>query len=788
MTKSVLAELVTQMTVESEQFKKELERSAARTATFSQRMREGQKESQNFDKRLVELANRNQRYTKAANDAAAGSNRLSAGFRHAANSASILTGPFGGISSRLSFIATGLNAVGPAALAAGVALGGITAIIGNSLPKFAEYEKGLLRTEALVKSTGFAAGKNAEDLERLARSTALNTLASVDGARQAVNILQSFRSVSGETFDRTIAVAQDLAAVMGSDIKTAALQLGKALEEPENGLNALRRSGVSFTESQKELIKNLVETGQQAEAQRKILDVLEGQIGGAGGAEAGGLSGAVDTASQRWQELLEGFAQTTGSGKLATDTINRIARGMGVFNQAVLGVGETRETRLAKISQELIAVRNELERVNRFTAPRTFNNLLSKQADLLEELNAINQKTIQEGEIAYQGALRKRQEEIEAEAARVKARQEAGLKIVTSLEQQLLSEEAKINTAYEKRRDQINELVLSEVEIRRRGFETIEQLRKQYLTDNTAERDQALKTLKEQEESKRAAAQRQQAQAESARQRDLEGLENQLQTEQEKIEANYLKQVEQIEQLVLREQEIRARGFETIEQLRQHYLLRADVGREQDLRAIEDRNQREIDAEQKKQEQLAKMRERETLMQQIMVSRQKLITTHGFLDNLQAATAHSKRLRGIHKAAAIAQATVNTYTAASQALAAPFPWPIPQIFAATAVAAGLANVAAIRSQDVAGSYEGGGYTWDGPRSGGMDGRGGRLAILHPQETVIDHLSPGNASASGGQAPISISMTVPQGTNPDEWYTRNRNRILRDLRSELNRRT
>lgn len=36
------------------------------------------------------------------------------------------------------------------------------------------------------------------------------------------------------------------------------------------------------------------------------------------------------------------------------------------------------------------------------------------------------------------------------------------------------------------------------------------------------------------------------------------------------------------------------------------------------------------------------------------------------------------------------------------------------------------------------TYDGGGYTWDGPRTGGLDGKGGRLAMLHPQETVIDH--------------------------------------------------
>ena len=40
------------------------------------------------------------------------------------------------------------------------------------------------------------------------------------------------------------------------------------------------------------------------------------------------------------------------------------------------------------------------------------------------------------------------------------------------------------------------------------------------------------------------------------------------------------------------------------------------------------------------------------------------------------------------------------------------------------------------------SFEGGGYTGGGARSGGVDGRGGFPAILHPNETVIDHTKGG----------------------------------------------
>jgi hypothetical protein len=42
------------------------------------------------------------------------------------------------------------------------------------------------------------------------------------------------------------------------------------------------------------------------------------------------------------------------------------------------------------------------------------------------------------------------------------------------------------------------------------------------------------------------------------------------------------------------------------------------------------------------------------------------------------------------------------------------------------------------------NFFGGGYTGSGPRSGGIDGRGGFPAILHPNETVIDHTRGGAA--------------------------------------------
>lgn len=43
------------------------------------------------------------------------------------------------------------------------------------------------------------------------------------------------------------------------------------------------------------------------------------------------------------------------------------------------------------------------------------------------------------------------------------------------------------------------------------------------------------------------------------------------------------------------------------------------------------------------------------------------------------------------------------------------------------------------------SADGGGYTGSGSRSGGLDGKGGFLSLLHPQESVIDHTKAGGGS-------------------------------------------
>ena len=71
-----------------------------------------------------------------------------------------------------------------------------------------------------------------------------------------------------------------------------------------------------------------------------------------------------------------------------------------------------------------------------------------------------------------------------------------------------------------------------------------------------------------------------------------------------------------------------------------------------------------------------------------------------------------------------------------------------------AVGMGFATAGAIMGQTVAG-FEGGGITFNGVRSGGMDGKGGRMAVVHPNEKITDLEKGGGMQVQ----PVNVTMNI-----------------------------
>lgn len=230
-------------------------------------------------------------------------------------------------------------------------------------------QRNLLRTEAIIKATGQTAGLTAEQLRNQARELARATLQSTEGVEQAQQVLLTFRSVAGETFTRATELAADLATVTGQGLTGAMTQLGKALESPIDGINALRRSGVSFTDAQRDMIKTLVETNRLAEAQGLILDELTRQYGGVAKAEALGYAGAVDTLGQAWQELKLALDDALGVGEKMAWVFNTLASAVDAVSESVRRIFNS------KTLGDIHAVRVEIfkteERIRELEAKRS---------------------------------------------------------------------------------------------------------------------------------------------------------------------------------------------------------------------------------------------------------------------------------------------------------------------------------------------------------------------------------------------------------------------------------
>lgn len=229
-----------------------------------------------------------------------------------------------GVVARIPLIGGFLSGFSGGALAAAAGMALLVTGLGAGIAKAAEAERVQLRLEAVLKATGNAAGISGAEFEDFAQSMERSTLAQGEAVKGAAAVLASSQSVSGDTFKEVIRLAQDYAAVYGGDVVTATQAFAKALEEPERGIALLRRAGIGLSETQQQLIKDFSATGERAKAQGIILDQLRQRIGGAGAAEASGLTGAVDRFSKAWDDMLKGLANS-GPMEVAARAMRNLA-------------------------------------------------------------------------------------------------------------------------------------------------------------------------------------------------------------------------------------------------------------------------------------------------------------------------------------------------------------------------------------------------------------------------------------------------------------------------------
>lgn len=215
------------------------------------------------------------------------------------------SGVLSGISGALSKLGTiALAAVGAGGLAFGK-------FLLDSVSEAANAELAIADLNAVIASTNGVAGITATAAQELASSLQSVTRFSDETIMKAEGMLLTFTKIGKDIFPLATETVLNMAEKMGG-ADTAAIQLGKALNDPIEGVGALRRVGVQFTDEQEKLIESLVASGKIEEAQKIILQELQTEFGGVARAAGNTAVGLKD----RFLNTLSDVKETVGNAIL----------------------------------------------------------------------------------------------------------------------------------------------------------------------------------------------------------------------------------------------------------------------------------------------------------------------------------------------------------------------------------------------------------------------------------------------------------------------------------------
>lgn len=174
-----------------------------------------------------------------------------------------------------------LNAgLSAAAKISGVAFGALTGTITGLVFAFREQEIQEQKVARQLENTGNAAGMTAQQVFKYAASLQEVSIYGDEVILESQNILLGLAKLDQDGFKRASAAALDLATFMGGDLSSASQVLGKALANPAEGLAALSRAGIKFSDDQKRAIAAMSDSGNVAGAQAALLKALEDRYGG----------------------------------------------------------------------------------------------------------------------------------------------------------------------------------------------------------------------------------------------------------------------------------------------------------------------------------------------------------------------------------------------------------------------------------------------------------------------------------------------------------------------------
>ena len=175
----------------------------------------------------------------------------------------------------------------------------------QSVTAWNEQVDAIQKIEAALASTKGVSKQTSEGLQAMASDLQGVTTFGDEAVLSMQAVLLTFTNIRGVRFEQATRAILNVATALGMDLQSAALQVGKALNDPKLGITALSRAGIQFTDVQKAQIRQMVEMGDVAGAQGIILKELETQFGGIAEAMAKTPTGQWTVAMNALGDALE---------------------------------------------------------------------------------------------------------------------------------------------------------------------------------------------------------------------------------------------------------------------------------------------------------------------------------------------------------------------------------------------------------------------------------------------------------------------------------------------------
>ena len=248
-----------------------------------------------------------------------------------------------------STAAKGLGASLATSLGPLLSVGAAVATVSNAIGTFTARERDIAILTQGLQNLG-AGTAQLNELQEAADRLGNQTLFNQEEFTRGFNLLTSFRNIGVDSYSRVAQAAADIAQVNQVDVSTSFMQLAKALQDPERNLSNLNRSGIAFTKTQTDVIKELMKTNKTAEAHAMILSIVEESYNKLAQAAAEGFAGNVDSLGEAFRDFSETLGKTlepaliaatkglTALIKAANDLFTSpLGKTVGVFTTLAIG-------------------------------------------------------------------------------------------------------------------------------------------------------------------------------------------------------------------------------------------------------------------------------------------------------------------------------------------------------------------------------------------------------------------------------------------------------------------